>query len=188
MVERKTGFDASRGMLCEFGTDFFFIADKDDLHIGEITERLNSSRNGILRGMIPTHRVEGNFHPGKIRPSELLCADGENLAFVVISAGWAGYMSRDGCAALGALGELRGLPAVCRLACAKAHFRCFAFRNSHNFTLFLILACPAHPMPARNFRPAARGQSGSHRDARGIAFHRRCRTWDAKAGQGAYPP
>ena len=175
-------------MFCELSSDFCLIANKDDLHIWEITQRLNGTLHGILRGMVPSHGVEGNFHPRKIRPSELFCADGENLAFIVISARWAGYVAWNGCAALRALGQLRGLPAVCCLACAKAHFRCFAFRNSHNFTLVLVLACPARPMPARTFQPAALRQTGSHRDARGIAFHRRCRTWGAWAGQGAYLP
>jgi hypothetical protein len=55
-------------MFCEFRPDFLLVANEDDLHIGKITERLNSSRHGILRGMIPSHCVEGNFHPGKSDP------------------------------------------------------------------------------------------------------------------------
>ena len=122
MVERKTGLNIPCGMFSEFGSDFFLITDKNDLHIWEITQCLHGSRYGILRGLIPTHRVEGNFHPRKIRPSELLCADGKNLAFVVVSAGWAGHMAGNGCPALRTFSELRCLPAVCCPACAKAHF------------------------------------------------------------------
>jgi preprotein translocase subunit SecG len=40
-------------------------------------------------------------------------------------------MRRDGAAALGALVQLRRLPAMRRLAGAQAHLRSFAFGNSH---------------------------------------------------------
>ena len=65
------------------------------------------------------------------QPSTQLRADGQDLAALVIAAGRAGGVRRDGAAALGALVELRRLPAMRGLARAQSHLRSFAFWDSH---------------------------------------------------------
>ena len=57
--------------------------------------------------------------------------NGQNLAAFIIAAGSANSMSRHGAAALGALCQLRRMPAVGRLARSQPHLRGFAFWDSH---------------------------------------------------------
>ena len=121
---------------------FFLVADKDQLDVGKITKSLNGPRDGILRGEVPSHGVEGDFHPGICVPAGLFGADRENLPFVVVTAGRAGGMAGKSRSALGAFAQFRGLPAVRGFASAQAHLRGFAFGNSHRslicFSLQLV--------------------------------------------------
>ena len=125
-------------MLAEFGADFFLVANENQLDIGKITQGLNGARDRILRGKVPSHGVEGDFHPGIKVPAELFGADRKNLPFIVVTASWASDMAWNGHSALRAFAEFRGLPAVGRFAGAQAHLRGFAFGNSHKIYCFFV--------------------------------------------------
>jgi hypothetical protein len=68
MAEGEAGLDAFEVVLAEFGADFFLIPDEDEFDVGKITQGLNGSRDGIVRGEVPSHGVEGDFHPGRESP------------------------------------------------------------------------------------------------------------------------
>lgn len=65
----------------------------------------------------------------------LPCVHSEDLAALVIATRRASRVSTHTGAALRALGQLRGVPVVGGLACAQAHLRSFAFRNSHKIRI-----------------------------------------------------
>ena len=107
----------------EFSTNALLVANKDNFYVGKIPESLNSAGNWVFWGKIPTHGVEGDFHPaGQECLAKLFGADRENLAFVVVAAGRTGSVTGLCGAALRAFAERWSLPAVGCLASAQAHF------------------------------------------------------------------
>jgi hypothetical protein len=81
-----------------------------------------SSRGSATWPLLLTSRAEGTGNYEQRRRKVALChLDIEDLASAVGSAGRAGSVGTERCAALGALTELRGMPAVRGLAGAKAH-------------------------------------------------------------------
>jgi hypothetical protein len=69
---------------------------------------------------------------------ELTCVYRQNLATLVVTTRWTGGVPTHTGAALRALGKLRSMPAVRRLAGAQAHFGGFAFWNSHKIRLLFL--------------------------------------------------
>ena len=69
---------------------------------------------------------------------ELTCVYRQDLATLVIAARRTGGVPTHAVAALRALGKLRSMPAVGRLAGAQAHFGGFAFWNSHKIRLLFL--------------------------------------------------
>lgn len=61
--------------------------------------------------------------------------DIQDLTAAVGSAGGAGRVGTERGAALGALAELGGMPAIGGLAGAQAHLRSFTFRDSHRMVV-----------------------------------------------------
>jgi hypothetical protein len=92
---------------------------------GILLQRHHRSGDGISRGIIAAHSVEGDPHGG------LSSVYSKNLASFVVSTRRTGGVSAHTGAALRALGKLRSMPAVGRLAGAQAHLRGLAFWNSH---------------------------------------------------------
>ena len=79
-------------------------------------------------GRVQTHF---DWESGQESPLDLLRVDGQDLPALVVATGRAGSMRGDSAAALRALVELRGHPAVGCLAGAQPHLRSFTLGNSH---------------------------------------------------------
>jgi hypothetical protein len=69
---------------------------------------------------------------------ELTCVYRQDLTTLIITARRAGGVPTHTGAALRALGKLRSMPAVRRLAGTQAHLGGFAFWNSHKIRLLFL--------------------------------------------------
>lgn len=65
-------------------------------------------------------------------PGSKLSANAQYLSPFIVTAGWTSCVRGDRASALGALIQLRGLPAMRCLSGAQSHFRSFAFGDSHS--------------------------------------------------------
>jgi len=137
-----TDFEAWRELgMAEFFQlleDPVFLSKQEKLfNLGIVSERLQRSRNRALGSVISPHRIERNLHEKTReitgRGSGGGSLDGEDLT-IAIPAG-------DGIDSVGEVKiaifvatQLGQVTAMRRAAHAKAHFGCFAFRDSHGFS------------------------------------------------------
>ena len=97
-------------------------------------------------------------------------------------------MGAERSSTLGAFAELWCMPAVGCLAGAKAHFGCFAFRDSHRMVVWLVCQVLPKWRDTSSYQIAKMKRYRSQESGQGRSFLHPGRIGDARAEGDEYPP
>ena len=114
--------------LVQFRFDARLIANQIQVvNVAVVAECFHRPRNDVLGGKVPTHRIDGEFHAGKLTSGYRY-----DLTTLVIAAGRTHAVGPHPRTTLGTHRQLRWrLWTVRRLASAQAHLGHSTFRDAH---------------------------------------------------------